>query len=400
MPPRPRFGDDPAERLLVDCVRWPRTPAGIDTIREVSQGVDWAHFTALVQRHRVNLLVVDALAAAGLTPDAALRASARQAGRVALATIATATGLIRAFDDAAIDVAIVKGPVLSMRLYGRPDLRDMHDLDLLVAPDDLRTSMRLLARLGYRQTSGASPDAAETVFTAWMREEKDVTFATPDGLGIVELHHRRLPSPHMLDAPTIDDATAVIELGSTRVRTLPDAALFAYLASHGTYHHWFRLKWLSDIQAIAAGAAPDMLGEWHDHACARNARQSSACALALSQRIFGTQLPAALLQAIDGDRKLGALVARCERRIAGTDAVPIGIVALPRFVDALLVHDSPRYRWHHFISRWQDWRLVARLPLPRAFHFCYLPLRLVTWLATKAADTLRSLPPRRRRPRP
>jgi hypothetical protein len=58
--------------------------------------------------------------------------------------------LAAAFDGAGLPWLPLKGAALAWSVYPDPALRPMNDLDLLVAPRDLLTAVRLAGRLGYR----------------------------------------------------------------------------------------------------------------------------------------------------------------------------------------------------------------------------------------------------------
>jgi hypothetical protein len=62
-------------------------------------------------------------------------------------------GLVDAFQQARIDIIILKGPELARRFYGSDDKRCYWDLDLLVGQDALGESRRLLSEHGFEQRS-------------------------------------------------------------------------------------------------------------------------------------------------------------------------------------------------------------------------------------------------------
>lgn len=48
----------------------------------------------------------------------------------------------------------MKGPLLSMELYGDPSLRTSRDLDVMVAEEDIQWASEVLTGLGYKQETG------------------------------------------------------------------------------------------------------------------------------------------------------------------------------------------------------------------------------------------------------
>lgn len=57
--------------------------------------------------------------------------------------------LLRAFQQAGIEVILLKGVDLRQRVYGDPALRIMSDIDLMIAKDSLTKAKEILVELGY-----------------------------------------------------------------------------------------------------------------------------------------------------------------------------------------------------------------------------------------------------------
>ena len=67
-----------------------------------------------------------------------------------LTAVDTLGKIANQLDDRHVRWAVVKGPVLAERCYVRPDLRRYDDIDLLVHPADLRTTIETLEAMGGR----------------------------------------------------------------------------------------------------------------------------------------------------------------------------------------------------------------------------------------------------------
>lgn len=401
MPPRPRFGDDPAERLLIDCVRWPRTSAGIDAIRSAARSVDWPRLTALVARHRVAALTIDALDAAGVQPPEPLKAVGRKATRVSLAATAEAIRLSALLNQAGIAVAVLKGPVVSQRYFGQPTLRDYHDLDLLIDPAQLRAALALLNAEGYRQLNGPPHDARPALTAYWQEGHKDVALVHDMRRVMIELHYRLWNNPYAMAPLSIDDARANVVIGAASLRCFDDRLSFAYLAAHGAAHRFIRLKWLVDIRAIQATTSADELRQLLESAERAGAGAAARLALALSAQLFGDTLPPAVKSAVAADARIERKLQACMRALAGGEAPPTGFATLAASWRELTLSAAPGYLRWQLTTRLRDWRVAARLPLPRALHALYLPLALARWFATKIGETVQQIvAARRRHPRP
>ncbi|MBX9796711.1 nucleotidyltransferase family protein [Sphingomonas sp.] len=392
------FGATPAERLVLACLCWPRDDARRAAIAEAAAGLGdgWGTVLALVRRHRVAPLVLDGVTAADVAPPPALLAEGARATRTALAVAAEAARLGDEMAAQGLAVVVAKGPALSMQLYGMPALREVHDLDLLVAPADFRAALARLMAGDYQQLSGPPLSASERVFDYWREGEKDVMLARRDGRVIVELHHRLVTNPHAMAPMSLADATGAVALAGATLRTLAGADLFAYLVTHGTLHHWFRLKWLADIQAMLAATDAAGIAALVAGADARGAGQAARVALILCHRLFNEPVPPALLTP---DRQIARLVRRAERAIAAPDTVATGFGSLRESWRQLSAHGSWRYRHWQLTRRWRDWRLAARLPLPAMLHPLYVPIRAATWTGEKAWNTLRAARARAAAPR-
>src|ERR1035437_6436605 len=99
-------------------------------------------YLRLVDRHRTPALSWAALKRVpGLEiPDEArqqLQKRSEACRRKAVKHSMLLAGVLKSFHRAGIPVMTLKGPLLSLELYGDVGLRQSHDLDLMVKPADL-----------------------------------------------------------------------------------------------------------------------------------------------------------------------------------------------------------------------------------------------------------------------
>src|SRR5262249_6455235 len=146
---------------------------------------------------------------------------------------------------------VIKGAVLSTIAFGDPALRASRDVDVLVAPTQLREADRLILDAGYRRFA---PDFELTPRQHTLYERFRCQFgyhSEPSGL-VLELHWRLTSNARLfsLDEATLWERSRRVRLGGGDFRTLPAEDLFLYLCVHGGMHVWFRLKWLADIAAL------------------------------------------------------------------------------------------------------------------------------------------------------
>ena len=145
----------PREFLLVAaCCRWPLSEDAIADIRRLAgEAIDWANFMRIVKHQRVDALVHNAFAAAGIeTPTPIAQQLASRSQRIArknLLLVFESGRLQRMFDAAGIPVIELKGVALAQRAYGSFTLKHSKDIDLLVPPERAQAALDLLERDGY-----------------------------------------------------------------------------------------------------------------------------------------------------------------------------------------------------------------------------------------------------------
>ncbi|MFZ1398135.1 MAG: nucleotidyltransferase family protein, partial [Candidatus Promineifilaceae bacterium] len=93
------------------------------------------------------------------------------------------TQILAAFQQAGIDVMLLKGAVLAPLIYPDPFQRPLADLDLLIRPQDVATSREImLNQLGYRYYSRSAEDEV------YLRGERKENIWAPDNVHPVEVH--------------------------------------------------------------------------------------------------------------------------------------------------------------------------------------------------------------------
>ncbi len=156
------------------------------------------------------------------------------------------TMLVRLFKAAAIPVLVLKGIALSIHLYGAPASRGLGDIDLLVAPAELKRADRVLRQAGYRRKGAAFIECPAGPRHARI---KDICYVHGDTKVVVELHQRLTENPHLLPWAHEDlwRQREFVEVEGTAVPVMPAHLLPVYLAVHGAGHCWERLRWLADL---------------------------------------------------------------------------------------------------------------------------------------------------------
>ncbi|PSO17044.1 nucleotidyltransferase family protein [Bradyrhizobium sp. MOS003] len=374
--------------LVLSCARAPNRPTTAQAVEQSARRVeDWDQVLRVVRRHRIAGLAHQALAAsAAPIPDAVRETLARQAGAIARAGLMLANESIKldaAFRAADIEVGFLKGPVLSMQLYGDIGTRHSRDLDLFVDPADLVGATRVLQRLGYHAAGGMAVDGVSD----WVQRLNQWEFRHDEKGTLIELHWRLCPNAELAGPLAAALVWTDADIGGGRtIRTLRAEPLAAYLCLHGGLHAWSRLKWLADIDVLLSAdpGAPQRLLALADHV---GLQRPVGQAFWLASELLGMPLDAVTRDALANDRAV--------RRLSevALDTIMTGGGATELEETAL---GTTRVRLSHFsLGRgWRHWRTQALLALasgedlklirlPKHLAFVYAVLRPVFWAIRK-----------------
>jgi hypothetical protein len=376
----------PAFRLACACCAWPPSPARDEAVRAAAGGVDWRRFLRVVTRQRVPGLAYAALKAAGVAPPAEIEARLAgfaQATTVrALALAAEAVRLQALLRTAGVAVLFIKGAALAELAYAAQGLKHCRDIDLLVAPADAERAFGVLEQEGYRAivpNGPLTPAQRRLVF----RLHKDMELYQPERRFNVELHWRLIDNPVLLRSVSVASPSQAAQVLHGQLATLADPQLFAYLATHGATHCWFRLKWLADLNAWLCSKSDDQVIGFYGCAEQLGVGACAGQALLLCRLLLGFRVPTELEPRLGG-RKLRGMVAAALDAMIGPDG-EVELSRRPFGPFRLLAPQFARGRGARFFLA-QCRLLVDNLedkldyPLPPALHFLYPALRLPLWV--------------------
>src|ERR1700741_947130 len=156
--------------------------------------------------------------------------------------------LLEKLRAAGVESIVVKGPVLSVRAYGDPGVRQYVDLDFLIRARDLLAATRALTDLGY------DPDVPLAAIEAG-KIPGEYLFMKPGTRLLVELHTEHTFRYFPLPLPLEEYFSRRTEnaLDGNRVPALAAEDEFVLICIHGAKHFWERLMWVADVAAMAAG---------------------------------------------------------------------------------------------------------------------------------------------------
>jgi hypothetical protein len=150
-----------------------------------------------------------------------------------------------AFELLGDEWAVVKGPVLAQRTYGRGDLRNYGDLDVIVNPAAFADALDLLAGAG-----AVLLDRNWRLIAASMRAELSLEI---NGRTTIDLHWHLLNEAPLRQAAHWDMTsllarTVPADVGGVRVPVLDDVDALAHIASHACLSGGNRMIWLKDVE--------------------------------------------------------------------------------------------------------------------------------------------------------
>jgi Uncharacterised nucleotidyltransferase len=313
LPPASPFGNDLLRRewpLLLDSCSLPRDPAKISALVAVIRDAD--SFICLAQAHGVLGHFTTGLAGIpGFQIPSPFLDSLRVHQRAhLLSNLAMTAELFRVlelFRQSEVECVVVKGPVLSLRAYGEPAVRQYADLDLLLRQKDIPRAAEILVDTGYD-----SRISDEVIRSGKIPGE--YRFRGQDSKIILELHTectlRYFPLP--LPIEKYFQSKTSVSLDGRPVPALSAENEFTLISVHGATHFWERLMWISDVAAMVHNH-PEL--DWNyirQSAAEVGAERMVRVALLLAERSLGVAIPKEMRNEVQRDSACLRLVWQIE----------------------------------------------------------------------------------------
>ena len=239
--------------FVAACCRWPHTIDSRRNLQVVAATiVDWNEAQEAVSRHRVAPLVDQAVKDMPDVPAGFRKWVKQEARKVAFLSMQLTHECIKidgAFKVAGLRPMHFKGPVLGQIAFGSITLKHSGDLDIFVQAADIGKAVSILETLGYRVPGQDSLTSAYKI-AAVVRNFKDLSLQNPNGT-LVELHWR-FGNDSFLFASLENrlERQSVMIANAGPFETFSSVQMLEYLCVYGAHHHWWRLKWLTDLAAF------------------------------------------------------------------------------------------------------------------------------------------------------
>lgn len=309
---------------LLECATLRPTPDRLSAL--IRDSFDWPLFLRSAEDHGLTLLVADHvknLDRSLVPPEALVRLQQSQRAHAVSALQLTAElfRVLERFAAAGIDVLLTKGPALSVRCYGKPDMRQYGDIDLIVREADIRRATEAMTDLAYAPRVPLSAIDAK-------KSPGEYAFRKSGTNVLVEFHTERTfrYHPRRLPIEKLFQRRAVVAIDGRDVPALSVEDELVLISVHGAKHFWERLMWIADVAALtSAKQAPDWTRAM---AVARDvgAERILYLALKLATDVLGSQLPAQLETIVQSDRTVATLAAQIKNRLASNEPPEIGVL--------------------------------------------------------------------------
>jgi hypothetical protein len=278
---------------------------GAEEIRALAgaEDIDWKYFISLCGHHRVSPLVYRTLSAAEAGAPAStlavLKADASENALSVFRYLGETRRLCDLLQQAGVSVQVLKGVPLSQYVFSDPSMRNVGDIDLLIAPGMEETADRTLLADGFHRNDPAAPLTPRRR-RSWRKHGKDYTYHVDRNGFEIDLHWRLFRNPHMPGNALAGSAAArseQVQLGETSLAVLPLGSSFLYLCVHGALDGWFRFKSLVDIATLWRGFSAEQKSALAAEARAHAILPEVAAALKLARElelVDSDALPASL----------------------------------------------------------------------------------------------------------
>ena len=253
---------NPEQTLLKNvCVLSMEASAVAHCNAAAERGLNWVRVFEIGMPHGVLPLLSKHLDGelSGIAPEPVTKQLRRYRAKTAERNEALTGHLLNVMDrlrDAGIRAIPFKGLTLAAHAYGDVSLRELHDIDIFVAPRDVARDRRAIPEMmraagfspAYHLRGEVRPLEAGAVGPLVDADE----YVSADGKTIFEFHENLMNRDFSFPLQ-FDDAWArrsCVIVGGVELPALDTTDLLIYLCVHGSKHIWRRLNWVADVAAL------------------------------------------------------------------------------------------------------------------------------------------------------
>ncbi len=331
----------------------------------LQQSIDWGRVFHLADHHGTSSLLYRNLSGLeDVVPAATLAALREKYERNVHRSLFLARELVRVLDcieALGVEAIPYKGIVLSEVYYGDMALRQAGDMDFFVRTADVKKIKSAVGDLGYTPRV-AIPENAEADYIA---SGYEATFDSAAGKNLLELQWALQPRFYAVDYDMegLFQRSVTAAVAGRGVKTPSPEDLLIVLAVHAAKHIWGRLIWLCDIAEILKRDRVD----WdfiQSQAQALGIARIVCITLLLTNRLMGSEIPAALQEAVQRDEAAQGLAKKIALSIAAGISYEEEKLSYFRLMTRLR---------ERRIDRWRFWSRLAFTPGPGEWAAIQLP---------------------------
>lgn len=364
------------ELMLKLCLRQPT---------EIPEDLDWEYFDRLASQHRVQPLLIRGIRHHGGELPGELTKYIAMQGKFAASSMVRLQALHAvnsAFSDAGIRLISMKGPLLSVELYGDPSLRTSRDLDLLVAQEDLARADVILRGMGYEQEKLiVSSTPRRRKFYQRIDNEKHEIYNR--GEICLELHWK---NDFQTETPFDElwQRREERQLMGRPIAILGADDRYPALFTHAAEHGFMRLRWLLDLYELQQKPGFDW-GRLYGLMAAQGIGEIPLLALLVMHRVALPGMEALTLPELTQQTDLQKAVGLCDR------VLPLLLREVKPTEPEWMAYDSllpnavfGRTKWQWFLAflgpSEHEYELID---LPDGLFWMYFLIRPFSWLWRK-----------------
>ncbi|MGH9743786.1 MAG: nucleotidyltransferase domain-containing protein [Candidatus Acidiferrum sp.] len=283
--------------------------------------VNWAVLLELTEEHGVLGLVASRLLQGGAQDTSGeilheLRERQRAQVLFTLRLTAEMFRLFENFETAGLEALVIKGPVLSVRCYADPGLRQYGDLDLIVRDKDMLRATELMTALGYKARVPLAAIRAKKAPGEYAFRQAGtnllVEFHTETTF---RYHPRRLPAEKLFQRQTR------VKVDGREIPVLSAEDELILICIHGGKHFWERLSYVADVAAFVGTQKLDwgLVGSAAEEV---GAERMLFVGLELAEKVLSVPLPEEIAARVRMDTEVARLVEQIMRWLpaAGSEA--------------------------------------------------------------------------------
>jgi len=369
--------------VLICCARRKLNSAWCDRLRSLLESdIDWPVLISLAQQNGLLPLVCEHLREIGVdrAPEevlSQLREENRQNAMRALVLSAELARIAERFAKQEIPFVPYKGPMLGIRAYGSPALRQFDDLDIVVPQRCMAAVHDEMITLGYESKVGR--DRCATMNARDIPGE--YVFVHKTSRSMAELH-TEMTLRHFPVRPDVEamiQRSGRIAMNGREVPAFASGDELLMLAVHGAKDFWARLIWVADFAEIASYSADISWGRVLAEARRLKLTRMLKLGLWLAHEILGAELRKEIAAMMETDRAVARMGRGIRAGFIEGKESPEGILrrSLYRIRMTESLGDGLRY-WTRLSTApaEEDWSMV-NVPKPLASSYSFLrPLRL------------------------